>query len=146
MQNGTNNFGSGNLMTAQVLADKINVTAQQVRYYTRRGLLKPARHPRNRYQLYRESDVARLHFILKAKNLGYTLSEISKIFAESYQGESPCPLARKIIVSRIADNRKKLDEMLELQTRMETTLAKWANLPDKLPDGYTVCHLIESTP
>lgn len=133
-------------MTAQVLADQSGVSVQQVRYYTRRKLLKPARHPRNRYKLYRESDVARLRFILKAKNLGYTLSEISKIFAESYQGESPCPLAREIIANRVADNRKKLDEMLELQTRMETALAKWTDLPDKLPDGHTVCHLIESTP
>lgn len=133
-------------MTAQVLADQSGVTVQQVRYYTRRRLLKPARHPRNRYKLYRGSDVARLRFILKAKNLGFTLSEISKIFAESYQGGSACPLAREIIANRIADNRKKLNEMLELQTRMETALAKWANLPDKLPDGHTVCHLIESTP
>lgn len=133
-------------MTAQTLADRSGVSVESVRYYIRRKLLKPARHPRNRYNLYREADVARLQFIRRAKNLGYTLKEIAGIFAESSRGESACPLVREIIERRIADNRKRLDEMLELQKRMEAAVAQWAKLPDKAPDGHTVCHLIESTP
>lgn len=133
-------------MTAQILADLSGVSAENVRYYTRRGLLKPFRNPRNRYRLYRKSDIARLHFIRQAKNLGYTLGEIGKIFAESNYGKSPCPLAREIIANRIAINRKRLDEMLELQTRMEAALVQWEKLPDRSPDGQTVCYLIESTP
>lgn len=133
-------------MTAQMLADLGGVSAENVRYYTRRGLLKPVRNPRNRYRLYRESDVARLRFIRQAKNLGYTLGEIGKIFAESNRGESPCPLAREIIANRIPNHRKRLDEMLELQTRMEGALKEWEKLPDKSPDGHTVCYLIESSP
>ena len=146
MRNGSDNFVSGNAMTAQTLADRSGVPVENVRYYTRRGLLKPARHSRNNYKLYRESDIARLKFIRQAKNLGYTLKEIAKIFEQSRRGDSACPLVREIIERRIADHRKKLDEMLELQGRMETALAGWAALPDKAPDGHTVCHLIESTP
>jgi DNA-binding transcriptional MerR regulator len=133
-------------MTTQVLADLSGVSAEVIRYYTKRGLLKPTRNRRNNYKLYRESDVVRLRFIRRAKNLGYTLNEIGKIFEQSKRGESPCPLAREILESRIADNRKKLDEMLELQTRIEAASALWATLPDKLPDGNTICYLIESTP
>ncbi len=133
-------------MTAQTLADRSGVSVENVRYYTRRGLLKPVRDPRNNYRLYRESDVARLRFIRQAKNLGYTLGEIAKIFGQSKRGDSPCPLVREIIERRIADNRKRLNEMLELQERMEKALTNWAKMPDKSPDGHTVCHLIESTP
>ena len=133
-------------MTAQTVADRSGVLVENVRYYTRRGLLKPVRDPRNHYRVYRESDVARLRFIRQAKNLGYTLGEIAKIFEQSMRGDSACPLVREIIERRIADHRKKLDEMLELQKRMETALTGWAELPDKAPDGQTVCHLIESTP
>ena len=142
---GNENNASGYPMTAQALADRSGVSVENVRYYTRRKLLKPARHPRNRYNLYREADVARLRFIRQAKNLGYTLKEIARIFAESNRGETPCPLAREIIERRITDNRKRLDEMLELQTRMEAAVTQWTKLPDKAPDGHTVCHLIEST-
>lgn len=133
-------------MTAQTLADRSDVSPENVRYYTRRGLLKPVRHPRNNYNLYRESDIARLRFIRQAKNLGYTLKEIAGIFEQSKRGDSPCPLVREIIERRIGDNRKRLDEMLDLQERMETALAGWTEMPDKAPDGHTVCHLIESTP
>ena len=132
-------------MTAQTLADRSGVSAETVRYYTRRGLLNPVRHPRNRYNLYQELDIARLRFISQAKNLGYTLNEIAKIFEQAKRGDSPCPLTREIIARRITDHRKRLNEMLTLQKRMEKALAKWEKMPDKLPDGHSVCHLIEST-
>ncbi len=132
-------------MRTSDLAKRAEVSVQQVRFYTRIGLLRPARNRRNNYHRFQESDVARLRFIRQAKNLGYTLSEIAKIFEQSSHGESPCPLAREIIAYRIDDNRKKVDEMFELQSRMEAALAQWAKLPDKTPDGHTICYLIEST-
>jgi MerR family transcriptional regulator, Zn(II)-responsive regulator of zntA len=146
MRDGNRKFNSGSLMTAQALADRSRVPVENVRYYTRRGLLKPVRHRKNNYRLYQESDIARLRFIRQAKNLGYTLKEIAGIFEQGKRGDSPCPMVREIIERRIADNRKRLDEMLGLQERMETALACWAEMPDKAPDGHSVCHLIESTP
>ena len=146
MKDINNDFNRGNLMTAQIIAERSGVSVENVRYYTRRGLLKPSRNRRNNYNLYRDCDIARLRFIRQAKNLGYTLGEIAKIFEQAKRGDSPCPLTREIIERRIADNRKRLDEMLELQERMETALAGWAELPDKTPDGHSVCYLIESTP
>jgi len=51
---------------------------------------------------------------------------------------------REIIEQRIADNRQLLKEMLSLQHRMERALRAWTKMPDGVPDGHTVCHLIES--
>jgi len=34
--------------------------------------------------------------------------------------------------------------MLKLQIRMEKALKKWRQMPDGIPDGDSVCHLIES--
>lgn len=127
-----------------MLADKSGVSPDIVRYYTRRGLLKPTRHPHNRYNLYQETDVARLRFIRQAKSLGYTLNEIARIFEESGRGASPCPLVREIIERHIAGNQKALDEMLEIQTRIEAASKQWASMPDRAPNGNTICHLIES--
>jgi len=33
---------------------------------------------------------------------------------------------------------------MALQTRMEQALDQWAEMPDGVPDGHSVCHLIES--
>ena len=139
------NIDPVNSMTAQLLSDYCGVPVEIVRYYTRRGLLKPVRNRRNNYNSYPESNAARLRFIRRAKNLGYKLSEIVEIFEQSDRGDSPCPLAREIIERRIVENRKKVDEMLQLQSRIEAASVHWATLPDKVPDGNTICHLIEST-
>lgn len=135
---------AGAVTTATGLARQAQVPVHVVRYYTRIGLLRPARNPANGYQLFAEAHLKRLRFILQAKALGYTLREIRAILQEAERGKSPCPRVREIIGQHIADNRQRLEEMLSLQHRMERALRAWAKMPDGVPDGHTVCHLIES--
>jgi len=132
------------VFTVHDLAKRTRVTADTVRHYVRVGLLKPRRHPGNRYKLFTEADIRRLSFIRQAKSLGYTLDEIAQIFNDSNRGRSPCPRVREIIQNRIAENRARLDELIGLQRRMEHALKRWSSMPDGMPDGESVCHLIES--
>jgi len=83
-------------------------------------------------------------FIRRARYLGYTLHEIAQIFEEAAREKSPCPLVRDLIRRHIVENRERLDEVLEVQSRMEQALAQWATMPDGIPDGDSVCRLIES--
>jgi len=131
-------------LTVSALAKSANVSRDQVRYYTRIGLLNPVRNQNNGYKLYSPEDITRMLFILKAKNLGYTLKEIEQILSHTHHGHSPCPMVRDIIEERIEANRRKLDELMELQLRMEKAASVWKKLPDKVPDGDSICHLIES--
>ena len=133
------------MMTVHEVGRRSGIPEHVVRYYTRIGLLKPSRDPRNGYKQYKESDVLRVRFIRQAKSLGYTLGEIARIFRESSKGKSPCPVVRRIIGNRIDENRLRLKELAALQRRMERALVKWSKLPDGMPDGHTVCYLIEST-
>ncbi|MVF23043.1 MerR family transcriptional regulator [Methylocaldum sp. BRCS4] len=132
------------LLQVKRLAQRCRVSADTIRYYTQIGLLRPARHPTTGYKLYGEKDVKRVDFIRRARYLGYALQEIAQIFEEAGRGKSPCPLVRDLIQRHIAENRKRLEEVLELQSRMEQALAQWATMPDGVPDGDTVCRLIES--
>lgn len=125
------------------LAKLCKVPADTVRHYTRIGLLRPDRDPTNGYFQYRVSDSKRLDFIRKAKSLGYSLKEIKHILAESQKGKSPCPMVRELIARRIRENRAHLEQLMELQTRMEKALASWEKMPDGVPDGDSICHLIE---
>jgi len=132
------------LITVAALASAVKISRDKVRYYTRIGLLNPIRNESNGYKLYRESDKERTKFILKAKNLGYSLKDIELILNHAHHGHSPCPIVRDIIDARIEANRKKLDELNKLQARMELASEAWKSLPDKVPDGDSICHLIES--
>jgi DNA-binding transcriptional MerR regulator len=132
------------MMTAGVLAKKSDVPLFTVRHYTRIGLLRPSRDLSNGYKVYHTSDVTRLRFIKSAKALGFTLTEIAHILDEAKHGNSPCPMVRDIIVRHIEENRRKIKELQSLQKKMEKSLRDWENLEDSMPNGMSVCHLIES--
>lgn len=126
------------------LADLAGVTTDVVRYYTRISLLEPKLEKSNGYKLYSTHDLHRLRFIRCAKNLGYTLADIAEILVHSLTGKSPCLMVRDIVKKRIVENRRKLRALEQLQKRMEEALKIWSDLPDKLPNGNSVCHLIET--
>jgi len=132
------------MITANVLAKKSEVSLYTVRHYTRIGLLKPSRNLRNGYKIYQPSDATRLRFIQAAKNLGFSLSEIADVLDEAKHGNSPCPMVREIVVRRLEENRRKIKEMQKLQRKMENALQDWSKMKNSMPDGDSVCHLIES--
>ena len=132
------------LFLVKDLAKTCDVSTDAIRYYTRRGLLNPVRDPVNQYNLYNNRDVQKLKFISRAKYLGYSLGDIEKIFRDCEKGKSPCPRVRHIIEQQISENRKRLEELVSLQQRMENALAQWDKMPDGIPDGDKICALIES--
>ncbi|MDQ3801368.1 MAG: MerR family transcriptional regulator, partial [Acidobacteriota bacterium] len=86
------------MITVNTLAKQSGVPLDTIRYYTRIGLLKPSRNPQNGYKIYQPTDAVRVRFIRAAKDLGFTLAEITEILDEAKHGNSPCPLVREIIV------------------------------------------------
>lgn len=62
--------------TSGEFAKKANVTLRTIRYYDRRGLLKPSKVADNGYRLYSEEDFVKLQRILSLKYLGFSLEEI----------------------------------------------------------------------
>ena len=132
------------MMTATVLAKKSDVSLYTVRHYTRIGLLKPARNTNNNYKIYQPSDAVRVRFIKAAGNLGFSLAEIADVLDEAKHGNSPCPMVREIIVRRIEENCRKIKEMQRLQHKMENALQDWSKMENSMPNGDSVCYLIES--
>jgi hypothetical protein len=53
-------------------------------------------------------------------------------------------MGRQIIERRVEENGFRLNELAALQKRMEHALGEWSELPDGMPDGESVCYLIES--
>jgi MerR family Zn(II)-responsive transcriptional regulator of zntA len=132
------------MMTVSEISVKGGVPPYVIRFYSRIGLLNPARDPDNGYKLFSHSDIGRLHFIRQARSLGYTLDEIGEILVTCRQGQSPCARVRQILRERINENRDKLGELMALQKRMVHALASWEEMPDLDPQGDSHCHLIES--
>jgi DNA-binding transcriptional MerR regulator len=88
------------------LAREFDVTLRTLRFYEARGLLSPRREGMNRY--YSTKDRARLSVILKGKKLGFTLTEIRQMIAQSEDDRS----VLKLSVSQIDDQLKLLRTQL----------------------------------
>lgn len=131
------------MLTVNELSKKVNVTPDAIRHYVRIGLLTPLRDPDNGYKLFDHEDSKKIAFIRRAKLLGFTLHDIQTIFNHSDEGESPCPIVRDLIQQRLEDNRAKLIELNGLQARMDQAMDKWQSMPDGIPNGVAICHLIE---
>ena len=129
-------------MRVQQLAQDTGVNADTIRHYVRIGLLKPGKSD-NGYHQFTVKDARRLHFIMQARQLGFTLDDIAQILAEAEQGESPCPTVRQLIEPRLSEARNRLAAMQQLVERMESAVAQWQHQPDCHPCGYHICHLIE---
>lgn len=132
------------MITASILAKKGDVPVHTVRHYTKLELLKPTINSQNGYKIYKHSDEIRLRFIRTSKDLGFSLMEIRQILEESEHGNSPCPLVRELIKFNIAANADKIERLTALQNKMKAAQKMWEGMTDSMPDGHSVCHLIEA--
>ncbi|MEZ5444633.1 MAG: MerR family transcriptional regulator [Gammaproteobacteria bacterium] len=130
-------------MCVSDVAQECNVRADTVRYYARIGLVRPNRRS-NGYRQFGGPDIQRLNFIQRAVNRGCTLGEIRKILGYSNSGKSPCPMVRETLERRIKENRQRLKTQLNLQRRMEQALKGWSSMRGGVPNGESVCRLIEA--
>ena len=126
------------------LAKAAGVSPHTVRYYSAMGLLRARRRPGSQYRVFEEADVRRLAFIQSARRLGFSLREIRTILEMSREGKTPCPLVRTIMQRRIPVAARVLEAMADMQRRMEAAMRMWRRMPDGVPDGDSICRLIEA--
>jgi len=130
-------------MQVTELADTFRIKKDTVRYYTRIGLLRPSKALKNGYKFYDRSEQSRLRFILSARDLGFSIGDIAKIFSESDEGKTPCPTVRVLIEKRLQETEQRFIEMAKMRDRMQDAVKTWEKMPDKAPCNNVVCHLIE---
>nr|WP_241242332.1 MerR family DNA-binding protein [Thalassotalea sp. G2M2-11] len=125
------------------MATSLGTTPDTVRYYTRLKLIHPNKSV-NGYKFYSAKDVARLKFILSARQLGFSVADIKQIISEAEHGKSACPLVRTLIKQRLDETEKQFQAMLALRQNMTSALTQWGTMEDKAPTPHMVCHLIDS--
>ncbi len=104
------------------LAALAGVPAATVRYYERRGLLRPAPRTRSSYRQYSHQTADRLRFIKRAQGLGFTLHEIEELLALRVRHEGTCEAVGRRTREKIALVRQKVREL----EAMERSLAQLA--------------------
>ena len=102
------------------LATQAGVAIDTVRYYERQGLLPPPQRRASGYRQYDTQDIARLRFIRRAKDLGFSLQEILDLLQLSGHSQADRAEVRALAQQRLADIERKLHEL----EAMRATLAQ----------------------
>jgi DNA-binding transcriptional MerR regulator len=100
-------------LTIGLLAEDLGVSVDTVRYYERRGLLPEPLRTEAGYRSYTDEDRRTLAFILRAKEHGFTLKEISGLRArvDDVEGDGPSAVrsAAAAKLAQLDDERRALD-------------------------------------
>jgi DNA-binding transcriptional MerR regulator len=107
------------------LARKTGKTVRALRLYEELDLLRPARSDGG-FRLYGPDDVARVYWISKLQDMGFTLAQIQTLVA-TVESSSTAPEAmqslREMFRSRLADTRSQVERLVQLERDLAESLA-----------------------
>ena len=97
------------------LSRRTGCNVETIRYYERIGLLPPP--ARNgRYRSFSAGDMARLVFVRRARELGFTLDEVGALLKLSaIDGGSACGEVREISAAHLADVRARIADLRAME-------------------------------
>jgi MerR family transcriptional regulator, mercuric resistance operon regulatory protein len=100
------------------LSRRTGCNIETIRYYERIGLLPKAAR-RGRYRSYEPGDVARLGFVRRSRELGFTIEEVRALLGLAAGGHASCAEARDLAAAHLTDVRARVADL----RRMERVLA-----------------------
>ena len=100
------------------LAREAGLGVETVRFYERRGLIADPPRRASGYRQYPQETVARLRFIRRAKELGFSLNEIKELLDLRVSPEIPKVEVKRTALVKIAD----LEERIAMLERMKRAL------------------------
>lgn len=107
------------IMTIGELASRVGVADSTVRYYERRGLLRPTGRTEANYRIYGPESVARLQFIRAAQTSGLSLENIHTLLGFSDGTVGPCMEVQGVIDSRLEQVRGQVEDLRKVQRALE---------------------------
>ena len=105
----------GKPMTIGAVARRAGVGVETVRFYERQGLLEEPDRRLSGYRQYDEEAVARLRFIRRAKELGFTLREIKELLSLRRDPLTPGRDLRRRVEQKLADIEVKIQSLQQMK-------------------------------
>jgi|TARA_B110000908_G_scaffold157269_1_gene197237 MerR family Zn(II)-responsive transcriptional regulator of zntA len=123
------------------LAIRCDVTADTIRFYEKSGLLSPAIRNASGYRLYSEADKAKVRFIRRAKNTGFTLQEISELLSIRVDPQHhTCGEVKTIADDKIVELEHRIRELKRFQTSLVSLSEKCCGGED----SATGCSILDA--
>ena len=95
------------------------VSARMIRHYEEIGLVPPAGRTAAGYRVYAPSDVHRLRFVKRARDLGFSMAEIGQLLALWNDRRRKSSEVKRLAMKHVAELERKI---AELQSMRETLM------------------------
>lgn len=113
------------------------VSAANIRYYEREGLLPPQARADNDYRLYSDADLHRLRFIRLCRAMDMSLDEVRTLLGLDLRDKDDCATARAALDAHLGHVRERLAELRVLEKDLMA-------LRDRCDGSDDHCHIIEA--
>ena len=98
-------------MTIGQLAKAVDLNTQTIRYYERIGLINKPDTSESGYRVYPEKAVGILRFIKHAKDIGFSLKQISELFSLDNNKYNTCSNVKKLAKEKVYEIDKKINSL-----------------------------------
>ena len=113
------------------------VSAANIRYYERQGLVMPPDRGDNSYRIYSDADVHRLRLIRLCRVMDMSLDEVRTLLALDLRSKADCDAACVALDSHLGHVRERLRELRALEKDLIA-------LRDSCDGSDVHCHIIEA--
>lgn len=113
------NKALGNQLNIGQAAAVSGVSAKMIRHYEAIGLIPSPPRTEAGYRRYSEKEVHVLRFIRHARNLGFSVKQISELLGLWLDEHRPSSKVKTLAEQHIAELQQKIDELQQMKTELE---------------------------
>ena len=106
------------------LSKRTGVNSETIRYYEKIGLMPPPSRSSGGHRVYGQSDLKRLSFIRRSRELGFTLRETRDLLELVDGGQYTCAEVRDRTISHLADVTQKIRDLRKIRETLKTMASK----------------------
>ena len=106
------------------LGRRTNTKVETVRYYERIGLLASPARTEGNYRSYGETDLNRLSFIRRARDLGFPLDQVRALLGLSDQRDHPCDEVDEMVQAHLNAVERKIADLQALKRELGSLLTQ----------------------
>lgn len=120
------------------LARQTGCNLETIRYYEKIGMMPDPPRTASGYRIYDQTHVARLRFILRGRELGFSIEEIRGLLSLVDRGTQTCAEVQALTERHLADVRTKIADLRRIEKVLANTAAQCSG--DEVPE----CPVLEA--
>ncbi|MDT7531210.1 helix-turn-helix domain-containing protein [Sphingopyxis sp. SE2] len=123
--------------TIGVLSRRTGCNIETIRYYEKVGIIPHPARSEGGHRLYGTGHLKRLAFVIKARALGFGLSEVKALLRLVDERDRPCDEAREMAAAHLQDVKAKLSDLRAMAAVLKDMIVRCQT------EQSTECPLIE---